>query len=135
MAHNAPITDASIGTILTDLVDNTQTLVRQQVDLVKAEVTETVTAQVQSRVGPIGMLVGAGIFALFSLGFLGVSLIFALQTFLNLTFWLSALIVTLLYLVIAAILGFLGKKGLEAASKSSTPAEEIDPESGGAKVY
>lgn len=117
----------SIGRILNNLTTNTQTLVRKELQHVQAKATEKVTAQVKEKGSAIGVLAGAGIFALFGLGFLGVMLIFGLQAWFNLSAWVSALIVMALYFLIAIILGLVGRSMLQKASTSDTTAELLKP--------
>ena len=57
------------------------------------------------------MLAGAGVAALLGLGALTALLIIALDGFLPL--WLAALIVTVLWLAVAAVLALSGKKALQ----------------------
>jgi Putative Actinobacterial Holin-X, holin superfamily III len=64
----------------------------------------------------IGMLVGAGIFLLFMLGFAFATLAAVLATFLST--WLALLIVTGILLAIGGLLGFLG---IAAVSKGTPP--------------
>ena len=60
------------------------------------------------------MLGGAAVAALLGLGALTALLIVALDSFLPL--WLAALIVTVLWLAVAAVLALSGKKALQAAT-------------------
>lgn len=108
----APTPRASVGTILGDIVENTQHLAKQQVALVQAEVMEKVQEEAKTKGVAIGLLAAGGIFALFALGFLGWVLIYGFQEWFGMRGWLSALIVTLIYLIIGGILAFVGKNRL-----------------------
>ena len=127
MAEEKPVStpNQSLGRILGNLTTNSQTLVRKEVELVTTRTKERVTEQVKSMATPIGLLAGAGIFALFALGFLGVMLLFGLQEWFGLAAWLAALIVMVIYLVIAAILALVGRyllnknRGDEAADEAA----------------
>lgn len=112
MAQNAPTASAPVGRILSDLAENTQTLLRQQVELVRAETTEKISEEARSKGRAVGLLVGGGIFALLGLAFLGIMLIFGLQAWFGLSAWLAALIVTLLYFAIGGLLAYVGKSAL-----------------------
>src|SRR5689334_13058260 len=90
--------DRGIGELLKDLAGQTSTLVRQEIRLAQAEVTER--GKVAGR--GAGMLAGAGVAALLGLGALTAVLVVALDSVLAL--WLAALIVSVLWLVIAAVL-------------------------------
>lgn len=116
--------DMSIGRILNNLTTNTQTLVRKEIQHVQVKVTEKVTTEVKEKGSAIGVLAGAGIFALFGLGFLGVMLILGLQAWFDLAGWLAALIVMALYFIIAAILGLIGRSMLKKSSAAEGPTED-----------
>ena len=55
-----------LGAVVTSAIDNTRTLVKKQVELVKIEMTEAVSVRAKGA----GMLAGAGVMALYALGFL-----------------------------------------------------------------
>ena len=94
--------DRSIKEIVQALQPQVQELVNKQIELAKSEVTP-----VAKRAGiATGLLAAAGVVALVFLILLSFTGVYALATFLPL--WLSALIVTVVLLVIAAILGGVG---------------------------
>ena len=125
MAEEKPVStpNASLGKILGNLTTNSQTLVRKEVELVTTRTKERITEQVAGKAKPIGLLVGAAVFALFSLGFLGVMLIFALQDWVGLSAWLAALIVMLLYLLVALVLALVGRYLLKKSSADDEATE------------
>lgn len=125
MAEEQPVStpNASLGQILGNLTSHSQTLVRKEVELVQTRTKERITEQIKSKATPIGLLAGAGIFALFALGFLGVMLILGLQSWFGLSGWLAALIVMVLYLIIAAILALVGRSLLKKSSAEADAAE------------
>ncbi len=88
---------------------------RQEIKLAQAEVTE----KGKHRGKGAGMLAGAAVLALLGLGALTAFLIIVLDSFLPL--WLAALIVTLLWLAIAAVLGLAGKNAIQRAHPARTP--------------
>jgi uncharacterized membrane protein YqjE len=102
--------ERGIGELVKDLAGQTSTLVRQEIKLAQAEVTEK--GKVAGR--GAGMLAGAGVAALLMLGTLTAVLVVALDAALEL--WLAALIVTLLWGVVAAVLAQSGRKALKAAT-------------------
>jgi len=102
--------DRGLGELVKDLAGQTSTLVRQEIRLAQAEVTER--GKVASK--GAGMLAGAAAAALLGLGAFTALVIIALDGFLPL--WLAALIVALLWIVVAAALGMAGKKALQAAT-------------------
>jgi uncharacterized membrane protein YqjE len=97
------LTDRSIADLVKQLSDQTTMLVRQEIDLAKAELGEKGK---QAGVGA-GMFGGAGMFALYALGALTACVILALATVV--TGWLAALIVTAVYGAAAGVLALTGK--------------------------
>jgi uncharacterized membrane protein YqjE len=102
--------DHSIGELVKDLAGQTSTLVRQEIRLAQAEVTQKGKLAGKGA----GMLAGAGVAALLGLGALTALLIVILDSFMAL--WLAVAIVMVLWLVIAAVLASAGKKALQAAT-------------------
>jgi len=100
-----------IGELMKQLANETSTLVRQELDLAKAEMTEKGK---QAGKGA-GLLGAGGIVGLLTLGAFTTFLIALLQTAVNHT-WLAALIVTLVYAAIAGGLALTGKKEVQEAT-------------------
>jgi uncharacterized membrane protein YqjE len=91
------------ATLLKDLSAQTTTLVRQEIELAKAELTEKGK---QAGIGA-GMFGGAGLFALYGVGALVAGAILALST--AVAGWLAALIVAVVLFAVAGVLALLGK--------------------------
>jgi Putative Actinobacterial Holin-X, holin superfamily III len=106
---NATMSDRSIAELLRQLSDQTSTLVRQELDLAKAELT--VKAK-QAGKGA-GMFGGAGILGLYGVGALTACAILALST--AMAGWLAALIVAVVYCAIAGVLALTGKNKVQEA--------------------
>ena len=101
--------DRPVGELVKELAGQTSTLVRQEIQLAQAELSSK-----GKRAGRgAGMLAGAAVAALLMLGALTALLIVALDSAMPL--WLAALIVTLLWGVIAAVLAARGRKELQQA--------------------
>lgn len=100
----------SVGELLKQLSEETTTLVRQELELAKAEMTE----KGREAGAGLGMFGGAGVAGLLALGALTACLIAALDTALPL--WLAALIVTIVHGAIAGVLALTGKGRLNRAS-------------------
>jgi uncharacterized membrane protein YqjE len=111
--------DRPIGELLKELSNQTTTLVRQELELAKAEMTEKGK---QAGLGA-GMFGGAGLVGLLALGALTTCLIAALATGVDL--WLAALIVALVYAAIAGVLALAGKKKAQEATPA-TPEQAIE---------
>ena len=112
--------EESIGELLKDLTTETSTLVRQELSLARAELTQKGKAAGKGA----GMLAAAGVVALLMLGALTAGLIALLSTAVT-HVWLAALIVTVVYGVIAATVALAGRKALKDAMPPA-PQETIE---------
>jgi uncharacterized membrane protein YqjE len=117
--ERGPEDERSVGELLRELSAETSTLVRQEVQLAKAELTEKGK---QAGKGA-GLLGGAAVMGLALLGAFTAFLIAVIA--LAVPVWLSALIVTVLYGVIAGVLALAGKKALQQAGPAK-PEQTID---------
>jgi uncharacterized membrane protein YqjE len=118
-AHEADPRDQSIGELVKDLATETSTLVRQELDLAKAEMTER-----GKRAGKgAGMLGSAALVGLLAAGALTACLIAALD--LAMATWLAALVVTVVFGAIAAALAMTGRKQIREAAPP-VPEQAID---------
>jgi hypothetical protein len=102
--------DRSASELLRDLSQQTGDLVRQEMELAKAEL------RVKGKAAGLGagMFGGAGLMGLYALGALTAAAILALAIVLDA--WLAALIVGLAYGAVAGILALTGKKKVEQAT-------------------
>src|SRR4051794_21124452 len=102
--------DAGIGELLKQLSQETATLVRQELDLAKAEMT------VKAKEGGkgAGLLGGGAVAALLFLGSLTATVMGILDTFMD--FWVAALIVTVIWGAVAAVLAVQGRNKLKEAT-------------------
>lgn len=99
---------SSIGSIIGEITEDLSTLMRQEVALAKAEVQESA-----SKAGKgAGMLAGAGAAVHYALFFLSIALWWALGDLLDNLGW-SAVVVALIWGVIAAVLAVMGKGQLK----------------------
>jgi uncharacterized membrane protein YqjE len=99
------------GELVKDLTTQVSTLVRQELELAKVELTEKGK---QAGIGA-GMFGGAGVLALYGVGALVATAILALATAVD--GWLAALIVAVVLLAGAGVLALLGK----ARAKRAVP--------------
>lgn len=110
MPHKDDATDVPVAELLKQLSNQTATLVRQEMELAKVELTEK-----GKRAGlGAGMLGGAGLFGAFAFGALTAAVILALAT--AVAAWLAALIVAVVYAAIAGILALTGKSKVKEAT-------------------
>ena len=115
MSHG---TERTIGQLVADATHDLQGIVRGEIDLAKAEITEG--AKVMGK--GAGMLAGAAFVGLFGLLFLFHTLARLLAVWLPV--WAGYAIVTLVLFVVAAVLALLGRKALQEAKPA--PERAID---------
>lgn len=109
----------SIGELLSDITTDLSTLIRQEVELAKAEVKQSAT-----RAGKgAGMLAGAGVAGHFVLLFLSVAAWWAIGD--SIGHGWSALIVALIWAVIAAVLSVLGRNQLKTVQGVPRTTETV----------
>jgi hypothetical protein len=101
--------DRPTGELLKDLSDHTTTLVKQEMELAKAELQEKGK---QAGLGA-GMFGGAGLFGIGAFAALTAGLIAALDQAMEI--WLAALIVAVAYAVVAAVLAKTGRQKVKQA--------------------
>ena len=101
----------SVGEVLGDITSDLSTLLRQEIALAKAELTET--ANHAKAAG--GMFAGAGVAAHLALLFLSLALWWALGDLLDSLGW-SALIVGLLWAVAAGVMAAMGRSRMRRAT-------------------
>ena len=111
--------DQSVGQLLRELSEETSTLVRQEVQLAKAELSEKAK---QAGKGA-GLLAGAAVMGVALLGAFTAFLIAVIA--LALPVWLAALVVTIVYAVVVAVLALAGRSALRKATPV-TPEQTID---------
>jgi tetrahydromethanopterin S-methyltransferase subunit C len=102
--------ERGIGELVKDLASQTSTLVRQEIQLAQAEVAQR--GKVAGK--GAGLLAGAAVFGLLALGALTAALIAVLGTFMPT--WVAALIVMVLWAIVAAVLAKSGQKALQRAT-------------------
>ncbi len=104
-----------LGELLKQLSEETATLVRQELELAKAEIATT-----GKKAGfGVGLVGAAGIVGFLALGALTAFLILVLDTFMPA--WLAALIVTLVY---GAGSGVLAMRGRDKVKEAAPPAPQ-----------
>jgi uncharacterized protein YacL len=109
MAHSVDppsqddLREQPIGELLKALSQETTTLVRQELELAKAEMTEKGK---KAGIGA-GLIGGAGVAGLLALGALTACLVALLDT--AMVTWLAALILTVVWAAIAAVLALRGR--------------------------
>jgi hypothetical protein len=118
MATGASGTERTIGQLVVDATHDLEGIVRGEIALAKAEVTTG--AKVLSK--GAGLLAGAGFLALMGVVFLLHSAAWGIAEWLPV--WAGYLIVAVVVLIVATILGLLGRKALQNARPA--PERAID---------
>jgi hypothetical protein len=103
--------ERSLGDLFSDLSRETTTLVRQEVQLAKAELTQSATEAARG----IGMLVAGGAVAYAGLLFLLLAIVFGLIEA-GWDAWLSALVVGLVVVAVGAVLVLRARESLKPAN-------------------
>ena len=111
--------DRPIGDLVRDLSQQTSTLVRQELELARAELTQ------KGRTAGIGagMFGAAGLFGFFALAALTAAIIAALSLLFD-DVWPAALVVAAVYAVIAGILALTGKNKVQEATPPVEHAQQ-----------
>jgi hypothetical protein len=117
-AH-AKADSTSLGDLLGEVSRDISTLMRQEVELAKAEAKQSATKAGKGG----GMLAGAGVAGHFVLLFLSVALWYALGELMGLG-W-SAVVVAVLWGIIAAVLASIGRKELKAIKGMPQTVETV----------
>jgi uncharacterized membrane protein YqjE len=108
--NHTPGADPTLGALVNQLTTQVPELIRSEIRLAQAEVTEK-----GKRVGiGIGMFSGAGLMAFFGFGTLLATIILALSLLMDP--WIAALIVTVVLFAIAGVLALLGKNQVQEAT-------------------
>ena len=118
-AAHAKADSTSLGDLLGEVTRDISTLMRQEVELAKAEAKQSATKAGKGG----GMLAGAGVAGHFVLLFLSIALWYALGELMGLG-W-SAVVVALIWGIIAAVLASIGKKELNAIKGMPQTVETV----------
>ena len=132
-ASTAPAAEASTSELVTRLTQQSTDLIRNELRLAQAEMTEKAKHAGKGA----GLFGGAGIVALYGVGALIATIILALATFL--APWLAALIVTVVLFAVAGIAALMGKKQISEATPAAPKhtienvKQDVDTIKGGAQ--
>lgn len=112
-------TDASLGTLVKQLSEQSTRLIRDEFRLAQAEMTE----KAKHAGAGAGLAAAAGVVALFGVGALVATIIIVLA--LALPLWLAALIVTVVLFVIAGVMALIARAQIKKATPVA-PARSVD---------
>ena len=119
MAQTTKGTERTLGQLVADASADLKTIVKDEIALAKVEIK----ADVAKGGKGAGLLAGAGLFGLYLLGFLLLTLAWGLHAA-GLQLWIGLLVTSGLLLVITLILALLGIKALRKVR--GKPARTID---------
>jgi MFS family permease len=111
--------ERSIGELFKDLSSETSTLIRQEMALARAELTEKGREAGKGA----GLFGGAGVVGLLAAGALTAAVILLLDEVM--ASWLAALIVAAVYAAVAAVLALRGKQEIKGATPP-VPEQTVD---------
>jgi membrane protein len=117
--NGAATEDRSLPELMRELAQQSSTLIREEVELAKAELREKGKAAGMGA----GMFGAAGVIALFGAGALTACAILALST--AISAWLAALIVAVVYFAGAGIAALAGKRKVQEATPPA-PEQAIE---------
>ena len=123
-AAHAKADTTSLGDLLGEVTRDLSTLIRQEIELAKAELKQSGTRAGKGG----GMLAGAGVAGHFVLLFLSIALWYALGTLMGLG-W-SAVVIAVIWAIIAAVLATIGRNNLKAVKglpQTGQTLSEIPP--------
>lgn len=121
MAQTTKGTERTLGQLVADASTDVQAIVKDEIALAKLEIKSDVASAGKGA----GLLAGAGVFALFMLGFLLATLAWGLHAA-GLSVWLGMLITAGVLLVITLILALLGISALKKIKGKPVRAMEAN---------
>src|SRR3954451_23062281 len=106
MTDNGSTAEKALGDLVHDVCTNDSLLIKEEIELAKAEISEKVTSLAKGS----GVAIGAGIFATFALIYFFEGLAWFFNDLLDVgqSVWIGFLIVFGILIVLAAIAGFIG---------------------------
>ena len=114
--------DRSVGELVLDVSEKTSTLIREEIELAKTEVTEKVTKLVKG--GVVGLV--AGVFLLLFLAMLMHAIAWLLNDlFFEDSVWLGFLVEALFWLLVAGLAGLVAYRSIKSGSPP-TPEMAIE---------
>jgi len=118
---NRPPSDKTVGELVFEVTEQTSSLVREEIELAKTEVTEKVETLVKSSV----VAIAAGVFAFLALILLMHAFALGLNSLFNFQPWVGYLIEALIFIAVAAGAGLFAYKSFEKTG-APVPSEAIE---------
>lgn len=108
-----PLDERTVGELVLEVSERASLLVREEIELAKAEVTEKATQLVKGSV--VG--IAAGIFVLLALAMLMHAFAWMINDLIDGAIWVGFLVEAILFLIIAAGAGFFAYKAVQKNSQ------------------
>jgi len=118
---NRPPSDKTVGELVFEVTEQTSSLVREEIELAKTEVTEKVETLVKSSV----VAIAAGVFAFLALILLMHAFALGLNSLFNFQPWVGYLIEALIFIAVAAGAGLFAYRSFEKTG-APVPSEAIE---------
>jgi hypothetical protein len=120
MTENGQTAEKSLGETVNDVSTKASLLVREEIELAKAEISEKVTSLAKGS----GVAIAAGIFAVFALIYFFEGLAWFFNDLLDVgeSVWIGFLIVFGILMILSAIAGFIGIRWIK---RGSPPTPEM----------
>ncbi len=120
MADNGNTAEKSLGEAVNDVSTKASLLVREEIELAKAEISEKVTSLAKGS----GVAIAAGVFAVFALIYFFEALAWFFNDLLDVgqSVWLGFLIVFGILMILTAIAGFIGVRWIK---KGAPPTPDM----------
>jgi len=116
-----PLDDRTVGELVLDVSERASLLVREEIELAKAEVTEKATQLIKGSV--VG--IAAGVFVLMALAMLMHAFAWMINDLVDGAIWVGFLLEAIIFLLIAAGAGFFAYKAVRKNAKLK-PAMAIE---------
>ena len=117
-----PNDEKSVGELVIDVSEKTSVLIREEIELAKAEVTEKVTKLIKG--GVVGAAAGIFLIAFFAMLLHAIAWLFN-DLFFGDTIWLGFLLEAFIWLAIAGLAGLIAYRSFQAGSPP-TPEMAIE---------
>jgi uncharacterized membrane protein YqjE len=118
VTRDSDVRDRSVGELLKQLSEETSTLVRKEMELARAEISE----QGKKAGAGAGLLGGGGVIALAAFLTLTATIVLLLDKVMDT--WVAALIVTVVYAAIAGVLALRGRERIREATPPAPQTQE-----------
>ena len=111
MSENGNTAEKSLGDVVGDVSTKASLLIREEIELAKAEVSEKVSSLAKGS----GIAIAAGVFATFAMIYFWVAIALFINDLLNVrqAYWVGFIIVFGILMILTAIAGFVGLRWIK----------------------